>query len=448
MAMATPPGRGAVSVVRLSGPAARELLEKHFFSRQLSLPSRRVVLGSFRDATGVPLDQVLATWFPAPHSYTGEDVVELSCHGSPLITSQIIEVLTRGGARLAEPGEFTKRAFLNGKLDLAQAEAVRDVVESQTAFQARVAALQLGGSLAKELAPVKDGLIHAICQLETSLEFVEDEVDVEDHGRLLGQLEEVALDLKRLAGTFRVGRVLKEGLQVVICGKPNTGKSSIFNCLVGESRAIVTTIPGTTRDALSETVDFGGVPVRLVDTAGIRRAEDELELLGVEKSRQYLREADVVVCVVDGSNALDEEDHEIWCSLGEARRVLVVNKTDLPGVAVIPEQMMAGCVSRLSTCALSGAGMEELRERILEVSMPGETIERDSFYVTNLRHKECLDRSAGHLESARKSFKAGASEEFVLYDLRKTLGSLGEITGETTVEDLLGEIFSSFCIGK
>ena len=327
VAVPTPPGRGAISLLRLSGPQAKEFATRRFrtHGRADWIP-HRPLRGHFLDSLGNQLDQVLVTFFPGPASYTGEDVVEISCHGSPVVAQQIIESLLELGAHLAEPGEFTLRAFLNAKMDLAQAEAVRDLIDSQTAFQAKIAVEQLEGKLSQTLEPIKNELVRILCQMETAVEFVEDDVEPEERGKLVEGLQRVDRQLEELEESFRLGRIVQEGITVVITGKPNAGKSSIFNALVEEDRVIVSAIPGTTRDAVTETINLEGIPARLVDTAGIREAEDPLEQLGVQKSLEYLRQSDAVLFVLDQATPFGEEDVRICELVRKHRCVLVLNK--------------------------------------------------------------------------------------------------------------------------
>jgi tRNA modification GTPase len=340
------------------------------------------------------------------------------------------------------------RSFLNGKLDLAQAEAVRDLIDSQTGFQARVAREQLEGRLSRRLAPLKDQIVQVICHLETTLEFGEEDVEPESALSLLRSLEKIRIELQELGEGYRVGRIVHEGIQVVVVGRPNTGKSSIFNSLVKSSRAIVTQIPGTTRDALTETINLEGIPARLIDTAGIRSSSDLVESLGVEKSLQYLGQADLVLFVVEACREFGEEDWEVFRLLGSAACILVVNKSDLEACIQVPSEVNAACSEVLRVSALEGWGVPELREAILRAFVPSGGLEKETFFVTNIRHKGCLDSCISHLQKAEEACRRGLSEEFSLYDLRKALDSLAQITGETDVEDILGEIFSTFCVGK
>ena len=449
VAVATPPGKGAISIVRLSGPETKGLISRRFRrSRERHWRERQAALGHFLDLDGTPLDRVLVTLFPEPNSYTGEDVAEISCHGSPPVTRRVVETLLQEGARFARPGEFTLRAFLNGKMDLAQAEAVRDLIESQTAFQAQLATQQLEGKLSRTLEPLKQDLVGIISHMETALEFVEDDVEPEARQRLISSLEGIADALEGLAESFRLGRIIHDGLWVTIVGKPNVGKSSLFNALLHENRAIVTEIPGTTRDALTETLSLEGIPTRLVDTAGIREARDLVEQLGVQKSLQSIPESDVVLFVLDASTPFEEEDQQIWEVVKSLPCVLVLNKVDLTSRVQVPEEVKKSCAALLTVSALCGTHLPELKSALLDVVAPEQSFETERVMVTNIRHQCCLERARTHLQSGLESYRKGLSEEFPLYDFRKTLDTLGEITGETTVEDILDQIFSTFCIGK
>ena len=449
IAVATPPGRGAISLIRISGPDSVTLVRGQIgLGRGTECQPRRPCLATFVDSGSRPLDQVLVTWFPAPASYTGEDVVEISCHGSPPVVQEILDTLLHAGARLAEPGEFTLRAFLNQKMDLAQAEAVRDLIESQTAFQARVARDQVEGRLSAELRPFKDDLVRVISHMETALEFVEDEVEPEGRALLVRQMGSIDRGLRRLLDSFELGRVVRDGFCVSIVGRPNAGKSSLFNALLQQERVIVTDVPGTTRDAVAETVDLEGIPTQIVDTAGIREARDRVESLGVRKSLESIERSDVVLFVVDGSARFGGEDARVWAVVKEHPCILVLNKLDLPQVVEVPPDIGQQCKSVVALSARHGTCVKELREVMSRMLAPAKGGERERVLITNTRHKHCLERAREHLGRALAACKEGLSEEFPLYDLRKALEETGKITGETSVEDILGEIFSTFCIGK
>ncbi len=447
-ALATPVGRAAVALLRLTGPQSRSLLEK-FFHPGRWVP-RRACLGNFETRSGEVLDQVLVTWFEAPASYTGEDLCEIGCHGSPAVVEAILGEIMASGARLARPGEFTMRAFLNGRIDLLQAEAVRDLIESNTRYQAQVAAQQIGGRLSRFLDPLKDELIRIASHLETRLEFVEDEAEPEVRDTLSRALAEVASQLAELARSFRLGRLIREGCQVSICGSPNVGKSSLFNALLREDRAIVTPQPGTTRDTVGELCEIVGLAVRLVDTAGIRATIDPVEQLGVKRSQSEIEASDLALFVLDGSESFTPEDGEVWEGVKNGSVLLVRNKSDLECHLELPSEIVHEAGEGVAVSALLGTGVEHLRECLGRCLLDGleAYFEQDSGMVTNLRQKGCIDEGIAHLERAERALLEGLSEEFVLYDLRKALDCLGELTGEITVDDILEKIFSSFCIGK
>ncbi len=449
VAVATPAGKGAIAVVRLSGPEARSLAEGQFRRQtQGQLQPARPTLGVFWGSRQNHLDQVLITFFQRPVSFTGEDVVEISCHGSPVVVRQIVETMLEAGARLAEPGEFTQRAFLNGKMDLAQAEGLRDLIESRTAFQAKLAAEQLQGALSFRLAPLKEEIVRVVCHIETALEFVEEEVEPQTRQELAAALQKVDRELQELEESFALGRIVLEGATATIAGKTNVGKSCMFNGLLNQDRAIVTDIPGTTRDLLAETIDLDGIPTRLVDTAGIREAQDRVEQLGVEKSLESVGKSDAVMFVLDGSRPFEQEDWRIWELVRELPCLLVVNKEDLPRRLKVPAPVEAACQSTVSISALKRTRLQELREALLGVLLPERAAEKETAPLTDIRHKRCIQAARQHLQAGIQAYQSGLSEEFPLYDFRKALTALGQITGETTVEDILDQIFSTFCIGK
>ena len=449
VALATAAGKSAIALIRLSGPNSRRLLRGVFQpAREEGLSPRKPTLGQMVSESGEVLDQVLVTWFPSPESYTGENVIEVTCHGSLLIVQRIIHRLVGRGARMAEPGEFTRRAFLNGKLDLVQAEAVRDLIESQTAFQVRLAAEQLGGRLSRRLEPVRDGLVQILSHMETGLEFVEDEVTPEEREPLLERLREITRDLEQLAGGFELGRLVRAGIEVAITGSPNAGKSSIFNGLLKYNRALVTAVPGTTRDAVSETISIEGLPARLVDTAGIREARDEVEELGIEKTKEYLAGADVILFVLDGNGEFGSGEREIWKLVRERATILVLNKQDLPQHLHLPQELRDSDRQKVTTSALRGEGLEHLVKAIWREVTPETGVEKDSCFLTNIRHYEAVRAAIQWLGKGICSYGDGLSEEYPIYDFKKALESLGTITGETTVDDILDQIFSTFCIGK
>ena len=443
VAISTPPGRGGIGIVRLSGSNAREVAEG--VVRFRGAPEWRPwssVLGCLVDEGGRTADQVVVTYFAAPRSYTAEDVVEISCHGAPVVLRHAVERCCAHGARLAEPGEFTLRAFLNGRIDLPQAEAVRDLIEATTLYQARVAAQQVEGAVSRRIAPVKNRLLELISLLEAGIDFAEDDVPVAAPEEILGRIAAIEGGLSRLAASFDYGKLVHSGLTLAIVGKPNVGKSSLFNRLLEQERAIVTEIPGTTRDLVSEVAAIGGIPVKFVDTAGIREGQDIVESLGVERSRQAMTDADLTIVVLDLTAPLERLDQEILeraCSLG--RHVVAANKSDLPRAIEVP----AGA---LAVSALTGAGIPELREKILAAIGPEGGAEQEAGFITSLRHEQLLRESLAALGHAAGAVREAAPHEMLLVDLYAALHSLDAITGGTTADDILNRIFSTFCIGK
>jgi len=393
------------------------------------------------------MDRALITYFKSPQSFTGEDVVELSCHGSPVLLLEIVDVLLHLGARVADPGEFTLRALANKRLNLSQAEAIRDLIDAQTTAGVKQAARQLGGELSARLQPVKETLLSIIVPLESALEFVEDDLPRVAVRQILAQLSVLIEQLEQLASTFRAGRLLKEGLRVALAGRPNVGKSSLFNSLLARDRALVTSFPGTTRDSLSELVNIKGVPVLLTDTAGVRDSPDEIERLGIERTRRAIAEADLVVVVLDGTTPVSAEDAEVLAEVGDSRHIIVLNKCDLDSFSSERANLQDNGRPPLAISATKAIGLDSLRAAILQPFATRETPETD-FLITNARHFDLLRRSVAALRSTIDLFHHRASEELLLVGLYEALNFLGGITGETTPEDVLTRIFATFCIGK
>ena len=446
VALSTPAGRGGLGVVRLSGSDAVGISERLIRldpgSGKQFPKSHRAAVAELVDQDDRAVDQIVVTFFQKPRSYTAEDVVELSCHGSPVVLALAIERAIELGARLAEPGEFTQRAFLNGRIDLAQAEAVRDLIEATTLYQARVAVQQVEGSLSRRLSPIKKQLCDLIALLEAGIDFAEDDISVASSDEILSRLRPVIEGVRKLADSFRFGKVVRSGLTLAILGRPNVGKSSLFNRLLEQERAIVTELPGTTRDAVSEVVSIRGLPVKLIDTAGIRPARDAVESMGVERSYEALADADLILVVIDLSEELTSTDKEILSKARErGRSLLVGNKSDLPAKARPGEE-----VPRVS--ALTGEGISELRERIYEAVVPAGGELQEGGFITNIRHETLLKESLAQLRKAETAVDAAVPHEMLLLDLYGALRPIDQVTGATTVEDILGNIFSTFCIGK
>src|SRR6266849_5132313 len=452
VAIATPPGRGGIGVVRLAGSEARSIAEPMLRLKH-PLVAGQAIFGELIEprGAGAParetarIDEVVVTFFQKPHSYTTNDILEISAHGSPVILRHIVELCLARGARLAEPGEFTMRAFLNGRLDLTQAEAVRDLIDSQTLFQAKVAAQQLEGSLSKRLKPIKRKLVELIALLEAGIDFAEDDVSIAPDTTILEHIAAVRRPLEELSASFAYGKLVHEGLTLAIVGRPNVGKSSLFNRLVERERAIVTAQPGTTRDLVSETVAIGGIPVQLVDTAGIRRALDEAESIGIRKSMEALADADLVLVVLDTTQPISDEDRELLRQVEGRAAIVVENKSDL-GSSQFP--VLSSQLPKVKTSALTGDGIPELRAAILQ-QVGGEAGPQiESGFLTNVRHQKLVSDSLAALDAASDAVSTRVPHEMMLVDLYNALRPLDEITGATATDDILNLIFGAFCIGK
>lgn len=442
VAVSTPPGRGGIGVVRISGPTARQVAGALLERTPEPWTARRANMGVLLDDEGRHVDRVVVTWFQAPRSYTAEDVVELSCHGSPAVLALAVERALAAGARLADPGEFTQRAFQNGRLDLAQAEGVRDLIEATTAYQARVAMQQVEGALSRRLEPIKKQLLDLVALLEAGIDFAEDDLDVADEQEILRRLALVAEPVEQLRASFQLGKVIHGGLTLAILGRPNVGKSSLFNRLLERDRAIVTPQAGTTRDVVSEVAQLDGLPVKLLDTAGIRATADVVEAAGVARSWEALADADLILAIIDLSAPLGEVDRELLHRAQSTGRALVVgNKADLPTQAAVEGECIA-------VSAQTGEGVASLRRAIVDRIRAGAPAEDESALITSVRHERLLGECAAALEMAKTAVNAQIPHEMLLLDLYGALTPLDAITGATTVEDILGNIFSTFCIGK
>lgn len=447
VALSTPPGRSGIGVIRISGEDALKFTRSLLLDDKFNPEPKRSTLKAIHDLESKEvLDQSVITYFKSPYSYTGEDVVELSCHGSPPLLLQIIDSLLFFGARSADPGEFTMRSLANGRLNLTQAEAVRDLIDAQTHAAVRQAAKQLGGELSARLQPIKDALLDIIVPLESAVEFVEDDLPEDIIHDLAQKLSILSAKVSDIANTFRHGRLLKDGLRVALIGRPNVGKSSIFNGLLSVDRAIVTDIPGTTRDALSEVINLSGLPVLITDTAGVRTSSDKIEQLGIERTRRAIIDADLVVVVFDGSQPLTFEDKLILEEASDNHFIIVLNKSDLESFSEnIPSWLTISPLIPVS--AKTGFGLTSLSAAIIKPFSATYTNE-SSFVITSARHYDLLRRTDATIDSAKNLILQQMSEELILSKLYEALSFLGEITGETTSEDILSQIFSTFCIGK
>ncbi len=444
-AVSTPPGRGGIGIVRISGPRARTIVQDMLRfppgSDATTWKPWSAALAELPDAAGQAVDQVVVTYFAAPRSYTAEDVIEISCHGAPVVLRFALERACAAGARLAEPGEFTLRAYLNGRIDLPRAEAVRDLIDATTLYQARIAAQQIGGSVSLRLKPVKEQLIELIALLEAGIDFAEDDISVAPAEEILRRIDPVLTAVCALIASFAYGKLVHRGFTLAIVGRPNVGKSSLFNRLLEQDRAIVTDVPGTTRDLVSETAVIEGIPVRFVDTAGIRAGEDMVEKLGIERSYQAMADADLTVVVVDLSAPLGTADRQlIEKARGQGKSLITGNKCDLP--ALVKD------ADTLRVSALTGEGLTELRRAIIDAIAPRGSLEQEGGFITSLRHEQLLQETRDALEQARTATTLGIPHEMLLLDLYAALRPIDGITGATTADDILNRIFSTFCIGK
>jgi len=451
-AISTPLGIGGIGIVRISGPQARAIAQRLFRPRRgrAALRSHQFYLGEIlHPEEERVLDEVLLVWMGKPKTYTREDIVEIHCHSGILILQEILQAVLRCGARLAEPGEFTKRAFLNGRIDLTQAESVLDLIQAQTARSLELAHQQRSGRLAQEVQSLRESLLDLLAHLEAQIDFPEEEIPELSPVALAQRIGLLRDRLDSWIQTFREGKVYREGIATAIVGKPNVGKSSLLNALLRQDRAIVTPIPGTTRDVLEETVAIGGIPLRLMDTAGLRRAKDSIEAEGIRRTEECLRMADLILWVVDGSQPLGPEDLDILEKIRSKKTVVALNKNDLP--AQVERDELQGRLPEapvVSISALRGTGLEELRKTVRALVLNGKVEPSDTVLLTHLRHKQALERCRDALMQALEAAARGFSIEFVALDIRQAIQALGEITGETTSAEVLERIFQQFCIGK
>jgi len=441
-AVATAPGTGAIALIRVSGPEAIAVAAKIFLGRSSTgeWAPRVQHFGRILDSDGSTIDEVLLTAFPGPRSFTGEDVVEITCHGGVVVTRQVLAALYAAGAEPASPGEFTERAFLNGKMDLTQAEAIMDIISARTDLARKAAGEQLSGRLGREIESIRLDLIGLIAHLEAYIDFPEEDIDPDSTATLLNRMDSVGCRVASLLATADQGRILREGIRTVICGAPNAGKSSLLNRLLGYERAIVNQTAGTTRDTIEELINLRGIPLRLIDTAGLREVDEAVEREGIERSRAQIAGAELILQVVDASrSALEVESLEIP---ERARLIRILNKSDLP-----LHSDWNGAEGFMVSCLDEGS-VEELRGRVFDRIVEGTPLSSANLVSINSRHQFCLSRAMEEIEKARKIMEEGHSPEFVAMDLRSALDAVGDVIGRTDIEDILGEIFSRFCIGK
>lgn len=452
-AIATAVSPAGLSVIRISGEEAFSIIDKIYRSKsghkKLSeQQSHTIHYGYIYDGEEM-IDEVLVLLMRAPKTFTTEDTVEIDCHGGILVTRKILDTVVKYGASLAQPGEFTKRAFLNGRMDLSEAEAVLDVIHAKNEFALQASVKQLKGSVAKKIRELRNDILDSIAFIESALDDPE-HISIEGYDE---QLKEILIkmqkELKRLATQYQNGKMLSEGIKTVILGKPNAGKSSLMNRLTGQERAIVTEIAGTTRDTLEEQVQIGGIGFQMIDTAGIRNTADVVEKIGVERAKQAAKEADLILYVVDASQPLDESDLEIISMIEQKKAIILLNKTDLEPKLTVKE-LQNRCPSHpiLMISAKTEEGMENLETTLQQMFLEGKISFNDEVYITNARHKECLDNSIKSIEKVLESIEAGLPEDFYTIDLMDAYSSLGLILGEAVEEDLVNRIFSKFCMGK
>ncbi len=453
-AISTPLGEGGIGIVRLSGKDAIKIAEKIFRGEKpvSQIPSHQATYGEIIDSeTGEVVDEVILTVFRSPKSYTTEDLVEISCHGGQLVVTKVLEQTIKCGARLAEPGEFTLRAFMNGRIDLSQAEAVAEVIRAKTDLGLKLGLKHLKGDLSEKINSYRERLIELLARLEVEIDFSEEDVEPLDREKTVEELESIRKEIGDLLSTYNEGKILREGLNVVIIGKPNVGKSSLLNALLKEDRAIVTPIPGTTRDTISEFANFKGVPVRLVDTAGYRISKDVIELEGIKRTKIEMGDADLLLLVMDTSSEVDQEDLDLEQEIviSKSKYLIVFNKIDIACSDLIRQnKKRLKQKPIIEVSALKGTGLESLKETIVSTSSILRKDQTQGVLISSLRHKDALTRAEKSLNLAIDSLKKKMSPEFVALDIKSSLDAIGEVVGKTVTDDILNKIFSDFCIGK
>ena len=447
-AIATPVGEGGIAVVRLSGPQSLSIADASFrpagktSPAPSAAPTHTIHFGKIVRQSRV-LDEVLLAVMRAPRSFTREDVVEITCHGGLLPAKLVLDTLLENGARLAAPGEFTRRAFLNGRIDLAQAEAVADLIHSRTELALAAANEQLAGKLSQRINLLRDDLMKTLAHLEAHIDFPDEDIAPDTREKLIGRLQAGVAFTDELLRTANEGRILRRGIRAAIIGRPNVGKSSLLNQLLGHDRAIVSRIPGTTRDTIEETANVRGIPVIFIDTAGLREASDEIEMEGIRRSRGALADAELILHVLDAAEPLTDDDEKLFSEFSQKKRLLIRNKTDLP----VRLQLPPG-ISALDVCCLTGKGIEEVKDAIKEKVWAGEIQAGMWQVMINARHQDALQRARAALERTVAALRGGLGLELAALDLRIAANAVGEIVGKTTTDDLLDSIFSQFCIGK
>jgi tRNA modification GTPase len=464
-AIATAPGEGGIGIIRISGFDSFSILKKMFRYRSgkmISYPEpRRMIYGNIlnlsdeSDSSSV-IDECMSVYMKAPHTYTGEDVVEIQCHGSIVSLRRILAQVLDCGAELAEKGEFTKRAFLNGRIDLSQAEAVIDIVKAKSDTGLDSAVSQLQGVLSLRIREIRKNIADMLADIVAHIEYPEEDLEELTYADILNKLSIIKSEIKKIADTADTGRVFRDGLKVAIAGRPNVGKSSLMNAVLCEERAIVTDIPGTTRDTIEEYAAIGGIPIRIIDTAGIRQTDDTIEKIGIEKSRSSIYHADIVLIMIDGSSEISDEDINIFSSVTDKKTIFIINKSDLR--CIVDEDMLKRCIEKsspwlagsavISMSAKSGEGIDTLKDEIKRIVYNGEASAQDEVMITNVRHEQLLKNSLSLLDDAEEMLINGEALDFPESDIREAWMTLGEITGDAVTDDIVNEVFSRFCLGK
>lgn len=452
--ISTPPGEGAIGIVRMSGDKAFEIVQKLFLNKQnekvISFENRKLTYGTIVDGDQI-IDEVLVACMKAPHTFTREDIVEINCHGGVVPIRRIVEAALKNGCRMAEPGEFTKRAFLNGRLDLAQAESIMDMISAKTPKGFDVAFQQMEGVLSKRVKSIREELLKILAHVEVNIDYPDEDIEELTYAELLEELIKVQPQIDHLLSSSEAGRIIRDGLSTVIIGKPNVGKSSLLNALLKESRAIVTEIAGTTRDVIEEYLNIEGIPIKIVDTAGIRETNDIVEKIGVERSKEFFNKADLVLVMLNAGEALTEEDREILSYIHDREVIVLVNKTDLEPKIDYDElaSLLGNHRERIIKISVAtGDGIEAVEKGISSLVYKGDVKKDESTYVTNIRHKHALEKASQAIADAIDSTRAEMALDFIEVDIKNTYEYLGEISGDTLEENVIDKIFSNFCLGK
>jgi len=452
VALATKAGNSAINIVKLSGDKSIEIADRIFVAESRKkireINTYNIIYGKVYDEKNEIIDEAIVTVMKAPKSYTREDVVEINCHGGIAAVNKIIDIIIKNGARFAEPGEFTKRAFLNGRIDLSQAEAVIDIINAKNITSLKIAANNLNGSSGKTIRKIRQRIIDIISELEAKIDFIEEDLETMPSEKILNEVEKIRENIKELIDNEKKSEIIKDGIKVAIAGKPNVGKSSLLNIMTGKEKSIVTHIPGTTRDVIEETINLDGIPVIFKDTAGIRNSKNIIEKLGVKKSREEIENADIVIVVLDNSKKISDEDRELLKITSETNRIILLNKIDLKNKAESEELNINKNEEIIRISAKEKIGIEKLINKIKNMAIGEEEFLYEERVIVNKRHRMLLENSLEDIENAIRTIKMKYSEEFIITDLKSANRKIAEITGENTEEEILNKIFSKFCIGK